>query len=58
VSVKILKYELRDVDDPKNFHALVYQGELAEVSLTDSPADPAAIITRRGRPLSSPLVKT
>jgi hypothetical protein len=56
VSLKILKYELRDVDDPKNFHALVYQGELQEVSLTDAPADPCALVLQRSRPV--PAVKT
>jgi hypothetical protein len=52
ISLQIVKYELRDVDDPQNFHALVYQGELAEVSLTDQPADLTALVLQRSRPLA------
>ena len=49
ISAKILAYELRQVDDPANFHAFVTSGELAEVSLTDVPADLTALVTARTR---------
>ena len=50
VSAKILAYELRQVDDPKNFHALVTNAELDEISLTDVPADPVCAGLQRSTP--------
>jgi hypothetical protein len=52
VSAKILAYEMRETDDPKRFHAFVTNAELDEISLTNEPADPTALITRRGCPSS------
>lgn len=39
-------YELRNADSA-NFHALVTNAEIAEISLTDTPANPHAVVRRR-----------
>lgn len=39
-------YELRDTDSA-NFHALVTNAEIAEISLTDTPANPHALVQHR-----------
>jgi hypothetical protein len=48
IAATIHHYELRNVDDPVNFHALVGCATLNEVSLvTDNPGNAVAIITER-----------
>jgi hypothetical protein len=47
VAATIVKYELRDQDDPQNFHALITRADLDEVSLTASPCNPACVVTSR-----------
>jgi prohead serine protease len=42
----IVAYELRDTDNA-NFHALVPNAELTEISLTDTPANPQALVRHR-----------
>lgn len=46
VCATIRAYELRDVDGP-SFHALVTSAEVVEISMTDRPANPQALVARR-----------
>jgi len=47
VAATIVKYELRDQDDPQNFHALITRADLDEISLTPTPCNPACVVTSR-----------
>jgi len=47
IAATIHHYELRNVDDPVNFHAAIDCATLNEVSLVTDPANAAAIITER-----------
>lgn len=49
IGARILDYELRDETGP-DFHALVTNAELCEVSMTPAPANPYARVTRRTPP--------
>jgi hypothetical protein len=49
ISTRVHRYELRDAETP-NFYALVFEGELDEISLTDVPADPCALVLQRSTP--------
>ena len=46
VAGRVLEYELRDVDTP-NFHAVITDATLSEISLTDRPSNAAALVTSR-----------
>ena len=47
VCATIHAYQLRDVDDPLRFHALITDAEID--ALTDRPANPQAIVLNRYR---------
>ena len=47
VAATIERYELREIDDPENYHAVILQASLDEVSLTPTPANPDCLITSR-----------
>jgi hypothetical protein len=47
VAATVEKWELRNVDDPQTFHALITQATLDEVSLTDKPCNPHALVRSR-----------
>jgi hypothetical protein len=54
ISARILRYELVDTETP-NFFALVTQAEVPdEISLTDRPCDPCALVLRRSAPAALP----
>jgi hypothetical protein len=55
IGAVVLDYEIVNADSP-NFHALTTQAELTEVSLTDTPSNPFAIVHDRNR--VSPAVQT
>ena len=42
----ILEYEIRDADSP-DFHALISNAEIVEISLTDRPANSRALVLSR-----------
>ncbi|MBR0848794.1 hypothetical protein JQ543_13660 [Bradyrhizobium diazoefficiens] len=46
VGVTVHAFELVDPDSP-DFHAIILQGWLDEVSLTDAPANPRAVVMHR-----------
>lgn len=46
VGATVVDYELVNADTP-NFHALIRNATLDEISLTDTPANPAARVTHR-----------
>jgi len=46
VAATVNAFELKDVDTP-NFYALITNASITEISLTPSPANAAALITRR-----------
>jgi hypothetical protein len=46
IGATVLEYEIRDADTP-DFHALITKAEIVEVSLTDSPANPLALVRSR-----------
>jgi hypothetical protein len=46
VGAKVLAYELKDADSP-DFYALVTSAEIAEISCTDLPANPHALVQHR-----------
>jgi hypothetical protein len=48
VGARVLEYEIRDADSA-NFHGLITQAEITEISLTDVPANPQAIVRNRSR---------
>ena len=48
VGARFLEYEIVDADN-KNFHALIRSAEITEVSLTDAPCDPRALVQSRHR---------
>jgi hypothetical protein len=48
IRAKILAYELRETDS-NNFHAVVTDAEIVEISLTDCPANPRALVQHRHR---------
>ena len=49
IGARILAYEIRDADSAENVHALISAAELVEISLSDCPANPFAIIQHRSR---------
>lgn len=49
VAATIHGYQLRDVQDPERFYALVTCATLDEITLTNAPANPAAIVLHRYR---------
>ncbi|MCA1474298.1 hypothetical protein [Bradyrhizobium sp. NBAIM08] len=49
VAATIHGFQLRDVEDRERFHALVTCATLNEITLTDRPANPAAILRHRYR---------
>ncbi|MBR0710136.1 hypothetical protein [Bradyrhizobium liaoningense] len=53
VAATIHGYQLRDVDDRERFHALVTCATLDEITVTNAPANPAAIILHRYRQSAS-----
>jgi phage head maturation protease len=55
VGATIHNFEMRDIDDRERFHGLITSATLDEVSLTNIPANPAAIILRRYE--QSPMAK-
>jgi hypothetical protein len=55
IGARVDRYEIRNAERP-DFFAFIEQGELLEVSLTDRPANPRALVTNRYRP--SPALKT
>jgi phage head maturation protease len=48
IGARILEYEIVDGDN-ENFHALISNAEVTEVSLTDRPANPHAVVQSRSR---------
>lgn len=52
VGITVNAFEMVDADSP-DFHAAILQARLDEVSLTDKPANPRAIVTGRHRALYS-----
>ncbi len=48
IRAKILAYELRETET-RDFHAVVTDAEIVEVSLTDCPANPRALVQHRHR---------
>lgn len=46
VTARILEYEIREADSP-DFHALISNAEIVEISLTDRPANPRALVLSR-----------
>ncbi len=48
IRAKILAYELRETES-RNFHAVVSDAEVVEVSLTDIPCNPRALVQSRYR---------
>lgn len=46
IGAKVLDYEMRDADG-ENFYALISSAELVEISCTDSPANPRALVKHR-----------
>ncbi|WP_439407937.1 hypothetical protein ACNJX9_04405 [Bradyrhizobium sp. DASA03076] len=49
VAATIHGYQLRDIDDGERFHALVTCATLDEITLTNAPANPAAMVLHRCR---------
>ena len=49
VAASIQAYELREIDDPQNFHALVTSATIDECSITDRPCNRDAILLNRDR---------
>jgi hypothetical protein len=49
IGATIHNYMLRDVDDSERFHALVTCSTLDEISITDRPSNPAALVKHRFR---------
>ena len=49
VGARVISYEMRDTDGP-NFYATIKSAELLEVSLTDAPANPMAVVWHRYPP--------
>jgi YD repeat-containing protein len=47
LAATIVQYELRDQDDPENFHALITGADLDEISITPTPANPDCVISWR-----------
>jgi hypothetical protein len=47
VAATIEAYELREIDDPDSYHALITRARLDEISLTPTPADPKCTVTSR-----------
>jgi len=54
ISAKVNEYEIKDADTP-DFHAIINNAEISEISLTDRPSNPEALVMFR-HPASS-LVK-
>ncbi len=54
IGARVHAYTMHDVDSP-SFYALVTSAELTKISLTDQPANMAALVTRRYR--ASPTVQ-
>ncbi len=48
IRAKILAYKLRETET-KNFHAVVSDAEIVEISLTNQPANPASLVRHRSR---------
>jgi Caudovirus prohead serine protease len=46
ISARVLDYEIKDADSA-SYHALVTSAEICEVSLTDVPANPNALVKNR-----------
>jgi hypothetical protein len=44
VAALIEAWELRDADDPQAFHSLITAATIADITLTDRPCNPAAIV--------------
>lgn len=49
VAATVHGYQLRDVDNSERFHALVTCATLDEITLTNAPANPAAMVRHRYR---------
>lgn len=49
VAAKVVDYTMHDTDGP-NFYAVIRRAELTEISLTDKPANPSALVRYRYRP--------
>jgi hypothetical protein len=56
VAVKVIEYELRDVESKENFHAVINRAEILEISMTDRPAHPDALVLTRC-PVHSPAAE-
>ena len=57
VGAKVLEYSLVD-DDTENFHALITRAEICEISLTDRPCNPNAVVRSRDRAVMGEYLKT
>ena len=49
VGATVREYQIVNAERP-DFHALISVAELTEVSLTDTPANPRALVTQRSKP--------
>ena len=49
LGASIQSWEIRDADDPVNFHGLIVRAVLDEVSITDRPCNDHAVVTRKYR---------
>jgi hypothetical protein len=47
ICARIGAYEVREADDPERFHSLITRADPIEISVTDCPADPCCVVTRR-----------
>ena len=47
VAATIRKYELRDIDDPQRYHAVILEADLDEISLTPTPCSSDCVVTSR-----------
>jgi hypothetical protein len=56
VGAKVIDYEIREADGP-NFHAVITRAEVTEVSLTDVPSNPNALVLNRHPDLFSHLMQ-
>lgn len=57
VGARILEYSIVDADNA-NFHALISSAEICEISLTDRPANPQALVRSRDRAVMGEYIKT
>jgi phage head maturation protease len=47
VAGTVHRYELKEAEDPARFHALITSASIDEISVTNAPANPRALITSR-----------